>query len=169
MYPETEGAKMSRCTEHTRRVLNPDTICCRCEMVLKPGEKYRQRTFVHEDFTEDSFEQSVAHSACVADDESWFLFRDSTSWKPPKLAHGLTKPQQHTLLHCLGMGSHIKISNHGFRNSGCYAAGSKSVLVDLGFMTSGRKINGGRDQYYVVTKKGGAAVGRPDLGVENAA
>lgn len=160
---------MSRCTEHTRRKLNPNVVCCACKRVLLPGERYRQLILIQEEFTDKDFERSVAHSACVAGYEEWELWEDPPPWVKPPLGD-LTEEQQHIILHSLGMGSHIDQRHHGYRNGYAARPGDARLreLVEMGLMVAGRVINQGRGevQYFHVTHKGAAAVGRPDLGVD---
>ena len=157
---------MSRCTEHTRRVLNPKVVCCRCQEPLRPGDRYRQCVMVNEDFTEKSFQRLVAHSYCVGSDKTWELFEDPPRWKTPPLGD-LSRDEQRVILHSLGMGTHIRQDRHGYRNGYCAGAIKEPLLetmVEKGLMVRGMAINDGENRYYHVSKAGGAAVGRPDRG-----
>ena len=157
---------MIRCVERTRRKLNPDVVCCACKGVLEPGEVYRERVLIGEwDFTNKAFDRAIAHSVCVATYEDWVLYEEPPPWVKPPLGD-LTKDEQHIILHSLGMNARTPTDRHGYRTHYCANAGSRLLLsmAEKGLMQAGGFINDGRNQYFCVTRKGGAAVGRPDLG-----
>lgn len=158
---------MMRCTEHTRRVENPKVRCCICREVLRPGERYRQRVSVQEEWTEDSYERDVAHASCAWGDQAWDLYEEPPPWKPPERREGIEPDEHKLLLHCLGMAEHIPRERHGYRSWGAFPPDDELAqrLVAKGLMVRGGGIPGGLF-YFFVTRAGGKAVGRPDLGAE---
>ena len=156
---------MIRCVERTRRKLNPDAVCCACKGVLEPGDRYRERVVIDEDIFDKSFVRDVAHTCCVSTYEEWEIYEEPPPWTKPPLGE-LTEKEQSVILHSLGMGSHIETSRHGYRTHYCANAGNELLLsmAEKGLMEAGGFINDGKQRYFRVTRKGGAAVGRPDLG-----
>lgn len=160
---------MHRCTERTRRKLNPDVKCLRCKQPLRPGELYRERVIVNEEYCDSPFALDVAHTACVSWFEDWALVEPPQRWTRPPLGE-LTEKEQDVLLHMLGIGEHIETSRHGYRNGylaspGHHGMGALEALEAKGLVVRGGTCNG-NDRYFHATRAGGAAVGRPDLGVE---
>jgi hypothetical protein len=72
----------------------------------------------------------------------------------------LTKQQTEILKHSVGFDS----KKPGFRNYFCANIGSDDhatcrILEGAGLMEAGLRINGGRDQYFLVNRAGGEAIG----------
>lgn len=75
-------------------------------------------------------------------------------------AKKLTAQQIGILKHAVGFDSRAP----GFRNHFCASVGSDDhlaclMLEDAGMMEAGLRINGGRDQYFLVNRAGGKAIG----------
>jgi|JI10StandDraft_1071094.scaffolds.fasta_scaffold22761_12 hypothetical protein len=75
-------------------------------------------------------------------------------------AKNLSSRQVEILKHAVGYGS----KSPGYRNHFCAEIGSDDhatclILEDAGLMEAGLRINGGRDQYFLVNRAGGEAVG----------
>lgn len=69
----------------------------------------------------------------------------------------MTSEQREIIHHSLGLGSAKK----PYRDYYCTSAGDPilEAMVTAGWMKPGNKINEGRDQYYLVTAAGAAAIG----------
>lgn len=77
------------------------------------------------------------------------------------------------LTHMLGAGSHIKKSNHGYRNRYCaeFGATDYTTLVEmesLGLVVAGPTINQGRDRYFAATLAGCQAIGLSKAAIKRA-
>lgn len=79
----------------------------------------------------------------------------------------LSSRQTEVLQHAVGFDSR----KPGYRNHFCANIGSDDhatclILEGAGLMEAGLRINGGRDQYFLVTRKGGEAIGLDEASVE---
>lgn len=76
----------------------------------------------------------------------------------------MTKEQREYLVHMLGMGSHVKKRNRGYRNMYCASVGGKEeadliAMAKAGFVRRGFTINEGTSVYYFATEAGMDAIG----------
>jgi hypothetical protein len=91
-----------------------------------------------------------------------------------EVALSAASPEQIELLtHMLGAGSHVKRSNHGYRNYFCAGIGSPDyaamiVMEAAGLVKSAHKINGGTDQYFFATLEGCKAAGLSKAAIKRA-
>ena len=76
----------------------------------------------------------------------------------------ITDKQKEYLVHMLGMGSHVKSVNKGYRNYYCAGVGTPdeadlTKMSELGLVVRGHTINQGKDVYFFATDLGMDAIG----------
>jgi len=77
------------------------------------------------------------------------------------------------LTHTLGAGSHVRKSNHGYRNHFCACVGSDydkafEEMVALGLAERGSSLNDGKAVYYRATIEGCKAAGLSKAAIKRA-
>ena len=85
----------------------------------------------------------------------------------------VTDRHRKLLTHMLGVGSHIKKNQHGYRNYFCAGIGGDDFaamkdMESLGLVVAGHIINDGRDQYFFATLKGCESIGLSKAAIKRA-
>ncbi len=142
-------------TEHTRRKKTA-TLCAACRAPIDPGERYRSRVVIDEEWCADRFAVRVAHVECVGWLEGWELTpppyqprpvmplsdaleaqaRALTEKQVGKMAHALGWPQPYALRRSGSLEGHGLNSNHRNYYAGHVGDAAWAGAVALGLATS---------------------------------